>query len=134
MICDEVAQYLCSVGLGTFGVDVFCNDMPDTPDTCICVYDVNTWRYQPGSALSMDHQGVNIDIRSNDYLDVKSKYQTIHNYLMAFQGKLISTGYEVTHVDCDVAPTILGSDARKRYWWTSRYRLLVESTGDIFRL
>jgi len=134
MIADEVAKYLTSLGLGTYGVDVFCNKMPDTPDECVCLYDVNTWRYQPGSALSMDHQGVDIEIRTNDYQSAKTKYKLIHNNLMAFGGYLIAGGQLVTHVDCDVAPNYVGCDQDNRYLWSSRYRLLVESVGDVYRL
>lgn len=133
MIADEVVDFLAFIGVGTAGVDIFANDMPDSPDTCVCVYDVNTWRYQAGSALNMDHKGVTIDIRSNNMLDVKAKYKLIHNNLMAFGGKLVVNGQEVTHVDCDVAPTLIGADQDKRYLWTSRYRLLVESDDDVYR-
>lgn len=133
MIADEVVDFLAFIGVGTAGIDIFANNMPDSPDTCVCVYDVNTWRLAAGSALAMDNQGVTIDIRSNDMLDVKAKFKIIRNNLMAFGGKLNVGGQEVTHVDCDVAPTLIGADQDKRYLWTSRWRLLVESDGDVYR-
>ncbi len=134
MIADEVAQFIAGSGAGTFGNDIFVAFMPESPDECIACYDVNTFANMNSSALSDDNLGVEIDLRSNDYLSIKAKQKLIHSKLMGFNGQLMTGGQHVTAVDVEINPKFIGSDEKNRYLFIVTYRLWVESFNDDHRL
>lgn len=39
MLLDDIGDYLSSGGVGTLATDLFLGELPDTPDTCVAVFE-----------------------------------------------------------------------------------------------
>lgn len=136
MIGDDVVNYLNNRGIGTKGTDLFLNFQPNSPDTCITIYDETAPTLPESSCLTVDNLGIQVLVRNEDDVLCKNKSKEIHKILAGFGGEsLVNGGDIVSYVTVNTSPASIGIDKVNRHEWSSHYIFRVESLeGDENRL
>lgn len=76
---DDIMTYLQSLGLGTPGTNLFASFVPSSPDNLISVLD--TGGPEPDKYSPTKEPTFQVFIRNTNYVDGKSKLDTIRNNL-----------------------------------------------------
>jgi hypothetical protein len=134
MIAEELALYLEEKGYGTQEVDLFLGYQPDSPNSCITLYDETAPVLDESQSITEDQFGVQILIRSAEYGQARNNAIAIHKELVGLGGRtLITDGVMINAIYIGSTPTSIGQDNKGRSEWSSHYLLRVESSGDVFR-
>jgi len=119
-VVKDIADFLEDNSIGTVGTNIFCADMPDTPNDLVCLFEYAG--NPPMLNEDIDQPGVQVRARNTDYETARAKLQTIQNLLMRvgytedatyFDGMTInSTRY--LRITPAQGITSLGVDAKNR--------------------
>ena len=136
MIGDNVVSYLQSKGVGTRGVDLFLNFMPDSPNDCLVVYDSIAPQLPESSCLTVDNLGIQLPSRSENTVTAMQKIKEAHKIVAGLGGfALLDGGDTVSYSRVESSPHSIGVDDKNRHEWTAHYEMRVESKeGDENRL
>ena len=123
---DSLATYVATdLGLGTVGTNVFKQNLPDQPDTAICIYDSGGGPPALTGADDTDTPSWQIISRSLDPSTAMTNLQTIFRGL---HGMTETTIYSL-HVKLLWAlqsnPVNLGRDAKQRFEFVMNFRAMV---------
>lgn len=124
----DVAQYLASQGVGTFGGNsgwsINVSREPLSPDNSVTVYDTGG----PGldtDELDLDWVSFQVRVRAVNYLDGYQKQKTIRSLLMA---GFVQDGTKYT-VQQESNIMHIGRDENDRQLLTANYVAFAQSTG-----
>jgi len=82
MMLSEMAVYLKDKGVGTVDTDIFVGFMPDSPESCVCLYEyagkIPIWTHD-GKKLM--RPGLQVVARGSVYSTVRAKLQEIEDLL-----------------------------------------------------
>lgn len=79
-VVKDIADFLETSGIGTVGTDIFCADMPDLPDTLICLYEYAG--EAPMLSETVDRPGLQVRARGTVYETVRANLQSVQDLLM----------------------------------------------------
>jgi hypothetical protein len=118
----EVAAYFVSKGLGTLGIDLFLNYMPETPDICGAIFRTGGSPPQGGFGVpGVLHEMPGIQIRfrgvARDSTGPQAKIEAAYRALAEVQGTTLS-GTKYLMVRMSQSPFVLERDDRERVVWT----------------
>lgn len=71
----DIGEYLEAEGVGTLGKDIFLGLLPDTPDTCVVLYEYAG--SPPDLHWNGEYPGLHIKVRANDYVAVRAKVKAV---------------------------------------------------------
>jgi len=94
-ILDALGAYLQTNGEGTLATDIFLARMPDSPDTCVTLYEnqgIGPDHTFGVSTKAIDHQRVRVYCRAtrNDYPTARTKAESVRNILGAVRDTTLS--------------------------------------------
>ncbi|MGE0366935.1 MAG: minor capsid protein [Phycisphaerales bacterium] len=124
----EVAQYLASQSVGTFGGNslwsIHVAREPSGPDDVITVYD--TGGEEPDTdEMDLYRPSFQVRTRSVDYLEGFQKQEAIRSLLILPNSLVMGTHrYVSVNMSSDILP--IGSDDNNRYLITANYRCMKE--------
>ena len=78
-IVNDIADYLEDESVGTVGTDIFVGNLPDSPDTAICIID--TGGIQPSIDIPTKRPTFQVLIRGETYAAGKNLVDTIRGLL-----------------------------------------------------
>jgi|OpeIllAssembly_1097287.scaffolds.fasta_scaffold545144_2 hypothetical protein len=123
MICEHIAAYLQSIGHGTLGVNMFIDNLPETPDDVVLV------TTSGGFAPEFVHNkpGVNTEMptfqiatRSRSIPSAKSKSHAIYNDLQLI-GNMMVDGIFFQRLTPMQTPFSIERDDKDRWIWGCNY-------------
>ncbi|MCK5128345.1 MAG: hypothetical protein KAQ68_00725 [Clostridiales bacterium] len=82
----DIAEFLENNGLGNVGVDIFCGDMPESPNNVIAVYQYAGKEYD--NIAGLDYPGLQIRTRATDYEDAADKIALAESVLRSVGDEL----------------------------------------------
>lgn len=132
MLAEALMDYVAGQSFGTVGTDMGVGYQPDTPDRFIAFFDESAAVIEDSQAYGVDNCGVQIIMRSADYVDARDTLQLIHKAIVAFSGDL-GDGTTVTAIFISQNPAWIGRDKRERHEWSSHYDIRFQTAGDAFR-
>lgn len=77
MLLDDIGNYLQSEGIGTIGTDIFLGLLPDTPDNCVALLEVEG--KPPYLAYGVDEERpvLQVKVRNTQYAAGRSKIEDV---------------------------------------------------------
>jgi hypothetical protein len=120
-VVKDIADFIALAGLGTVGSDIFCADMPDTPDSLVCLYEYAG--NQPLLNETLDQPALQVRVRGTVYETARTLLQSIQNLLMKvgntddatyFDGVTIN-GKDYLRIVPAQGITPLGRDSKERF-------------------
>ena len=116
-LLDDVGVYLAAQGVGTQGTDIFIGKMPDTPDTCIGLFEYGGQEgdYTMGATVSarMERPNFQAVVRAAGYSAARTKVQSVYTTLDAVaEQDLSSKRYH--RISAKAPPIYLGRDKSNR--------------------
>lgn len=117
-ILEAVGDYLQSNGFGTQGTDIFLAVLPETPDTCIAVYESvgNKPDFTMGDApWAIDRPVIQVICRASrsDYPAARNTAESIRELLSAITEQTIST-VPVMRIEAQSSVSPMGEDENQR--------------------
>lgn len=117
-ILEAVGDYLAAQSQGTLGTNLFLAVMPETPDTCVAVYENagNRPSFTMGSApWAIDRPLIQVICRSTrgDYPAARDKAETIRALLGAVVDQNLS-GVNVMRIEVQGSVIPMGEDENQR--------------------
>lgn len=119
-LVKDIADFIALAGLGTVGSNIFCADMPDAPDSLICIFEYagNT----PILNEILDQPGLQVRVRGTAYETVRTLLQSIQNLLMRvgntddslYFGGVTINGKDYLRITPAQGITSLGRDSKER--------------------
>ncbi len=117
-ILEAVGDYLVAQGQGTLGTNIFLGRMPDTPDSCVCVYEAagSLPEMTFGSVgVAIDRPIVQILCRAgrDDYPTARNKAESIRTLLAGVMNTTLS-GIKVMRIEPTGSVNPIGPDEKDR--------------------
>lgn len=118
---------LVTAGLGTFGGTtgwpIFVSKLPDSPDTCIAIFD--SGGAAPNPKWLLDYPDITIQVRAADYQAGYSKMKAIQDKLLGLPAQVIN-GDRWDGVIGIGKFSHIGNDAKNRPLFSATFRLFFE--------
>ena len=120
-VADEIIALLATGSIGVYEVDLFKNRMPETPNTCGCVFDTAGVAPQAGFGVAgIQHETPGVQIRfrgeKRQSAEPYAKAQSAYRLLMANWGAVLSNTQYLTLKPLQ-SPFILERDGNERVVW-----------------
>lgn len=117
-ILESVGDYLAAQGQGTLGTNLFLAVMPETPDTCVAVYENagSSPSFTMGAApFAIDRPLIQVICRSarSDYPGARDKAESIRYLLGAVTEQTLS-GVHVMRIESQGSIVPMGEDENQR--------------------
>lgn len=126
MTLNEIGAYLQANGVGTVGTDIFLDRMPETPDTCIALFEYGgspthrTMNALPGTA-NAEVVRIQILCRAATHVTARSKARSIFALLDHYDGTLSSVTYY--YVMAISSPFYLKRDENERAYYACNFEI-----------
>ena len=120
----HIAEYLEDQSVGTVGTDIFVGFMPDTPDTCIGVYE---YAGMPPDVVAEEYElaGIQVKVRADAQEDA---YDLAYDCLKALHMVKTTTieGVYYYLIEALGSPNQIGRDKNARAQFTINFRAMKE--------
>lgn len=129
MTAHDITIYLQDNEHGTFGTDLFTDDMPDTPDDLIVIHEytgpVPLWTRDSGTPV-IDYPRLQLVVRGTSYTDVHNRATAAHAQLLLVANADID-GVRRHHVWPLGSGWLKDRDDRGRFVWKRNYQVQQEA-------
>lgn len=111
MLLDDIAAYLEDQSVGTVGTDIFMGTMPDTPDSCIALYE---YAGEPPEQIgNIERPGLQVRVRDPSYSAGRAKIESVVNALAGLYEQVLS-GHRYLYIRAQQSPEAMGRDQSGR--------------------
>jgi len=119
-LVKDIADFLAAQGLGTVASTIFYGDLPDVPDSLICLFEYAGLPPLPNELL--DRPGLQVRVRGTAYETARAAIQSVQNLLMRVgypDDSVYFDGVRLNNIDyLRIIPaqgiTPMGKDSRDR--------------------
>lgn len=126
---DITINVLEAGGHGTFGTDLFCDDMPADPDDLISVWEYTgpppLW-LRDGDTPGLEYPRLQLTVRGTTYADVRSRAEAVHAALLSVVGMEIE-GISYGSIRNVNSGWLKTWDDRNRRLWQRNYEVQREA-------
>lgn len=123
---DALAVYIATdLGIGTVGVDVFLENMPDQPDSCVMLVDSGGGPPTLTQGDNTDSPSWQIMARSRDAATCRQNLLTIYQALHGISETTLHGVHFKLLYALQSSPVPLGRDEKQRFRFTQNFRGLV---------
>lgn len=119
----DVAAYLAAAGHGTVGEDIFTGSMPDKPDACIALYELEGER--PEYNWDAERPTLTVRVRAATRADAQSKAAEVWGELWNLTGVAMS-GVQYHRVEGRGSVAQAGVDGRGRCYYIANFAVIKE--------
>ncbi len=122
MLSADVAEYIAQ----EVSTSVFCEHIPDSPDTAVSVYTRSSTEPEPH--VGLDYPVLQVLVRGPMQAG-NALANDIYNLLQNFApgAALVPGGEEVLVIEAQNVPYMLGRDNNGRYEWSLNFRFTVRN-------
>lgn len=131
--CKDI---LVTAGIGTFGATsgwgIYISREPDSPHTCVTVYDVGG--LTPDPKWRLDYPSVQVRVRGapNGYIDASTKAQAVKDALLGITPQTINTD-NIRGIVAIGDIAFLSYDEQRRPIFTQNWRFTVQPAAGTYR-
>ncbi len=119
----DIAEYLEDQLIGTVGTNIFVGRLPETPDTCIALYDYGG--SPPDLCWEGDYPSLQVRVRDDDYLTGWTTANTIKTTLHNLTYQTIET-HLYYHIRARHDPEYMGRDANDNVEFVINFEIIKE--------
>lgn len=124
---DEIGTYLQTSGIGTLGSSLFIGMLPQTPDTCVAIYEYggSVGTYTMGSTVSarLEYPRIQAIARAASYSTARAKIQSVYTTLDAVaETDLSSKRYH--RIRAATPPIYIGKDESNRPMFSCNFETM----------
>ena len=128
---NDVAEYLEDQSAVTVGTNCFVGYMPDTPATCVAVYDAGGDYSPHGYSVPWEEHQIEIRVRAASYSAAETLMTTILGHLNHKQALTFNGSLAVQWVKPIAPPALLERDEKRRYVFLGRF-VLQSQRSEVF--
>jgi hypothetical protein len=114
MFLEEVARYLDSQDLVTWGTDVFLNGVPDQPNNLVALFDPGGLPPSDSYTSGNDRPKVQVRVRNANQASAEAKIWNIYRALHQLSGVTLAGDSYIVDATALQTPTWLGRDQNNR--------------------
>jgi hypothetical protein len=119
---DDLATYLQTSLVGTKGTTIFEGSMPDSPDSCICLYE--TGGFKPEIKSRIDYPTFQVITRNTSYSTGRAKAISVQTALHGLTETTIGSSRFLL-IQAMQSPACLGQDERNRWEWSQNFKIIL---------
>lgn len=123
MLLDDITTYLVQKGVGTFGTDIFINELPPKPDDCIALFEYAG--EPPDLHWNGEYPGLQVICRGKKYNACRAKIELVRSTLHGVTEETIN-GTRYLLIQAKQSPETLGKDESGRRLFVINFRIIKE--------
>jgi len=115
-LLDDISIILAGSGLGTFGTDLFCSQLPPTPDTVVALFEtggLSPLYTHSGTLPAYERPTFQVVVRDASYVAARAKIESIWKTLAAIANTAISGTFYLM-IRPRQSPFDMGQDKNER--------------------
>lgn len=120
---DDIGAYLASRGVGIVGTDIYLGSMPDRPDRCLALYELEGER--PEYHWDAERPTLLIRARGADQAEARELIASVWRELWNLTG-IVSNGTRYHRIEARGSVAQTGRDARGRVYYLANFSVIKE--------